>query len=58
MKANEREKIQEYLDMFLKQEDRMKTLLKLLYQLADLDIKIKSGKINKDIALELFILEN
>lgn len=35
-----------------------KTLLKLLYQLADLDIKIKSGKINKDIALELFILEN
>ena len=34
------------------------TLLKLLYQLADLDIKIKSGKINKDIALELFILEN
>ncbi len=32
-------------------------ILKKLYELADLDIKIKSGKINKNIALELFILE-
>lgn len=33
-------------------------ILKKLYELAELDIKIKSGKINKNIALELFILEN
>lgn len=33
-------------------------ILKKLYQLADLDIKIKSGMINKNIALELFILDN
>ena len=33
-------------------------ILKKLYELANLDINIKSGKINKDIALELFILEN
>ena len=33
-------------------------ILKKLYELANLDIKIKSGKINKNIALELFILEN
>lgn len=36
--------------------DKM-TILKKLYQLADLDIKIKKGYINKNIALELFILE-
>ena len=35
-----------------------KSLLNILYKLANLDIQIKSGKINKDIALELFILEN
>lgn len=33
-------------------------ILKKLYQLADIDIKIKSGYINKNVALELFILEN
>lgn len=33
-------------------------LLKKIYELAKLDINIKSGKIDKDIALELFILEN
>ena len=32
-------------------------ILKKLYELAELDINIKSGKIDKDIALELFILE-
>ncbi len=32
------------------------TLLKHLNSLAELDFKIKSGKINKDIGLELFIL--
>lgn len=32
-------------------------ILKKLYQLADLDIKIKKGYINKNIAIELFILE-
>ena len=32
-------------------------LLKKIYQLANLDIDIKHGKINKNIALELFILE-
>ncbi len=32
-------------------------ILKKLYELANLDINIKSGKINKNIALELFILE-
>ena len=34
-----------------------KTLLKFLADLADIDINIKSGKINKDLALELFILK-
>ena len=33
-----------------------KTLLKYLNYLADLDINIKTGKVNKDLALELFIL--
>ena len=33
-------------------------LLKKLYNLAKLDIEIKRGYINKNIALELFILEN
>ncbi len=33
-------------------------ILKKLYELADLDIKIKTGKINKNIALELFIIDN
>lgn len=34
-----------------------KTLLKYLNELADIDIGIKTGKINKDLALELFILK-
>jgi len=34
-----------------------KTLLKFLSELADIDINIKTGKINKDLALELFILK-
>ena len=34
-----------------------KTILKYLEELADLDIKIKSGDINKYIALELFLLK-
>ena len=33
-------------------------ILKKLYELANLDINIKHGKVNKNIALELFILEN
>ena len=33
-----------------------KTVLKLLYELANMDIKIKTGKIEPSIALELFIL--
>lgn len=33
------------------------TLLKYLYNLAIIDIDIKTGKINKDLALELFILK-
>ena len=33
-------------------------LIKYLYKLAQLDIDIKSGKIDKNIGLELFILEN
>lgn len=33
-------------------------LLDYLYKLADLDINIKSGKIDKNIGLELFILQN
>lgn len=33
-------------------------LLKYLYKLAELDINIKSGKIDKNIGLELFILES
>lgn len=33
-------------------------LLDLIYKLSLLDINIKSGKINKNIGLELFILEN
>ena len=32
------------------------TLLKYLEELADLDIKIKSGEIDKNLALELFLL--
>ena len=32
-------------------------LLKYLKQLAELDLKIKKGLIDKDLALELFILE-
>lgn len=35
-----------------------KIILKKLFELANLDIKIKSGKVNKNIALEIFILEN
>ena len=31
-------------------------ILKKLYELANLDLQIKTGKINKNIALELFIL--
>ncbi len=34
-----------------------KSLLKFLSDLADIDINIKSGKENKDLALELFILK-
>jgi len=34
------------------------TLLSLLTKLADLDYDIKRGAINKDLGLELFILEN
>ena len=34
-----------------------KTLLKFISDLADIDINIKTGKINKDLALELFILQ-
>ena len=34
-----------------------KTLLKFISELADIDINIKTGKINKDLALELFILK-
>lgn len=34
-----------------------KTLLKYLNNLADLDINIKTGKTNKDLALEMFILK-
>lgn len=34
-----------------------KTLLKYLNNLADIDIGIKTGKLNKDLALELFILK-
>ncbi len=34
-----------------------KTLLKYLNDLADIDIGIKTGKLNKDLALELFILK-
>ncbi len=48
--------VEKALEKSYKYDDR--TLLKMLYQLADLDIKIKSGRVNKDIALELFILEN
>ena len=33
------------------------TLLNYLYNLAIIDIDIKTGKINKDLALELFILK-
>lgn len=35
-----------------------KTLLKYLNSLADIDIGIKTGTLNKDTALELFILKN
>lgn len=34
-----------------------KTILKYLNDLADIDIGIKTGKLNKDLALELFILK-
>ena len=34
-----------------------KTLLKYLNELADIDIGIKTGRLNKDLALELFILK-
>lgn len=34
-----------------------KELLNYLYQLADLDIAIKSGKVDKELAFELFILK-
>ncbi|MBP3766477.1 MAG: DNA polymerase III subunit delta [Bacilli bacterium] len=34
-----------------------KILIKKIYELANLDLKIKSGRINKNIALELFILD-
>ena len=34
-----------------------KTLLKYLNELADIDINIKTGKTNKDLALEMFILK-
>lgn len=34
-----------------------KTLLKFISDLADIDFDIKTGKINKDLALELFILK-
>ncbi|MBR3230206.1 MAG: DNA polymerase III subunit delta [Bacilli bacterium] len=34
-----------------------KTLLKYINDLADIDIGIKTGKLNKDLALELFILK-
>ena len=32
-------------------------LLNLLYQLSELDINIKNGKIDKTIGLEMFILQ-
>ncbi len=35
-----------------------KTLLNYLSELADIDIDIKTGKVNKDLALELFILKS
>lgn len=35
-----------------------KTLLKHLEQLADIDINVKTGKINKNVALEMFILKS
>lgn len=34
-----------------------RTLLKYLNELADIDVGIKTGKLNKDLALELFILK-
>ena len=46
-----------YLKDSLKKYDS-ETLYKLLSKLADLDYDIKTGKIDKNIALELFILEN
>ena len=36
---------------------KSETLLKYLNDLADIDIGIKTGKLNKDLALELFILK-
>ena len=33
------------------------TLLKYINDLADIDLNIKKGKLNKDLALELFILK-
>lgn len=46
-----------YLKDSLKKYDSI-TLYKLLSKLADLDYDIKSGKIDKNMGLELFILEN
>ncbi len=46
-----------YMRDSLKKYDS-KTLLSLIKKLADLDYDIKRGSINKDLGLELFILEN
>ena len=48
--------IEKALEKARKYDDEV--ILKKLYDLANLDINIKSGKINKNIALELFILGN
>lgn len=49
-----------YIYMLLKTGKKYTSdkLLNLLKQLAELDYKIKSGKVDKTIAFELFILEN
>jgi DNA polymerase-3 subunit delta len=46
-----------YMKDSLKKYDS-NTLLKLLKKLADLDYNIKKGSVNKELGLELFILEN